>query len=430
MSNELKSTFSDLTADEFRTYAEDLVEAYPSAAERQRLQAYMFQILAQDKAAAAKQQASLNVQRSRRLDHQEICEEIVLMHSHDYSRFSSLFTDVTKTDQEILDYLKADNAEVFVKSRTLTGDALMEGDGTKFCGLNLLGTALGGDLTPSVIVNGRIVISGSDVTLEGLHFKYEAKWTDGADELPMVSFAGGTNTKLKFKNCVFENLGSDADARFFYGANSGGGTQEFEGCLIKNFTSWMLLDATTASSAATVKLDSFKMDSCKIENCMGSMAVRGKTADPNGSMTFTNNLVAFGSNGQHSLFWDVAEANNTLRVICTGNTVTGAVKTGNRGFLQAWSKSAIPWVVRYENNTIANFAACFRCACNASFYAPNVYDVQHSLKSLAAETTDVDFGGTYVYPYNDATKAYAPENAATFPEPAGDFEGLANFAHA
>ena len=147
----------------------------------------------------------------------------MLKHSHDYSRFSSLFTDVTKTDQEILDYLKADNSEVFVKDRTLTGDALMEGDGTKFSGLNLLGTALGGDLTPSVIVNGRIVVSGTDVTLEGLHFKYEAKWS-GGDELPMVSFTGGTNTKLTFKNCVFENLGSDADARFFYGANSGGGT--------------------------------------------------------------------------------------------------------------------------------------------------------------------------------------------------------------
>ena len=192
MSNELKSTFSDLTADEFRTYAEDLVEAYPSAAERQRLQAYLFQILAQDRAAATAEQSTLNTKRSRRLDHQEICEEIVLKHSHDYSRFSSLFTDVTKTDQEILDYLKADNSEVFVKDRTLTGDALMEGDGTKFSGLNLLGTALGGDLTPSVIVNGRIVVSGTDVTLEGLHFKYEAKWS-GGDELPMVSFTGGTN---------------------------------------------------------------------------------------------------------------------------------------------------------------------------------------------------------------------------------------------
>ena len=103
MSNELKSTFSDLSADEFRAYAEDLVEAYPSAAERQRLQAYMFQIIAQDKAASDVEQSALNTKRSRRLDHREILDEIVLLHAHDYSRFSALFTDVVKTDQEILD---------------------------------------------------------------------------------------------------------------------------------------------------------------------------------------------------------------------------------------------------------------------------------------------------------------------------------------
>ena len=84
----------------------------------------------------------------------------------------------------------------------------------------------------------------------------------------------------------------------------------------------------------------------------------------------------------------------------------------------------------YKENTISNFAACFRCACNATFYAPNTYDTEFSLKSIAAETTNVDYGGSYVYPYNDATKTYAPENGATFPEPAGDFAGLSNFAHA
>ena len=214
MSNELKSTFTDLDGEAFRVYAEDLVEGYPTPAERQRLQAYLLQTIALDRVEQVRQQGILNINRFRSMQHQEVLEDLVVKHSHDYSRFSSLFTDVTKTDQEILDYLKSNNAEVFVKDRTITGDALLEGDGTKFCGLNLLGTALGGDLTPSVIVNGRIVISGADVTLEGLHFKYEAKWVDGGDELPMVSFTGGTNTKLKFKNCVFENLGSDVDARF------------------------------------------------------------------------------------------------------------------------------------------------------------------------------------------------------------------------
>ena len=274
------------------------------------------------------------------------------------------------------------------------------------------------------------MISGTDVTLEGIHFKFAAEWTDDQDEFPMISFTGGTNTKLTIKNCTFENTGAHADGRFFHGENSGGGVQSIEDCTIKNFTSWMLLDATTASATPTVKLDSFTLDACRIENCMGSLAVRGIQATPNGVATFTNNVFAFGALGQHASFWDCLEANNTLRVICTGNTVTGAVATDNRGFLQAWSRSAIPWMVRYEKNTIANFAACFRCACNATFYAPNTFDMHSALSATAAETTSVTNGGSYVYPYNDAQQSYAPENGVTFPEPAGSFEGLTNFAHA
>jgi hypothetical protein len=62
----------------------------------------------------------------------------------------------------------------------------------------------------------------------------------------------------------------------------------------------MLLDATTPSGTPTVKIDTFKMDSCKIENCMGSMAVRGKVDNPNELVQYSNNLIAFGANGQHA----------------------------------------------------------------------------------------------------------------------------------
>ena len=432
MSNELKSSFSDLTRTEFQAYASDLLEAYPSSAERQRLQAYMLQTIAQDGAAVVADQAALSEKRFRRMEHQEVLEELVLAHAHDYARADSLFQEQTRTDQQIVDLLKADDAEVYIKNRTLSGsNVLLEGDRTKFCGLGATGTAVGGDLACTCVVNGRIVVSGTHATIEGIHFKHAAEWTDDVAEMPLVSFTGSTNVELVFKNCIFENTGSHADGRFWHGEHSGGGTQRIENCLIKNFTSWMLLDATTASSATpAVKLDSFVMDACKIENCMGSTAVRGKTQDPNGSVSFTNNLVAFGANGQHASFWDCFEAHGAMRLICTGNTVTGAVKTNNRGFLQAWSKSAIPWSVTYKKNTIAGFAACFRCACNAGFYAPNVYHEESSLKSTPAETSNVDYAGSYVYPYNDAAQSYAPENGATFPEPAGSFAGLSNFAHA
>ena len=426
----MHTTFSALTEEQFRTYATDLLEAYPGSTERQRLQAYMLQTIAQDRVAQDAERAALIVKGQRRRLHQAVLEDLSVKHAFDFQRSSSLFTEQTKTDQQILDLLKVDDAEVYIRDRNISGTIELSGDNVKFAGLGSTGTAIGGDLAHTCIVTGRIIISGSDVTLEGIHFKFAAEWEDDADEYPMVGFTGSTNQKLTFKNCTFENTGSDADGRFFHGENSGGGTQVIEGCLIKAFTSWMLLDATTGSATPTVKLDAFTMDSCKIENCMGSMAVRGIQANPNGTGTFTNNVIAFGANGQHASFWDVMEFNNTMHVTCTGNTCTGATLNANRGFLQTWSRSAIPWVVHYKSNTIENFGAAVRIACNATFYCPNTYDSDSSLAATAAETSSITNGASFVYPYNDATQVYAPENAATFSEPSGDFVGLVNFAHA
>jgi len=427
----IHASFGDLDRIAFRAYAQSLL-ALPDADQRNRVVAYMHQTLAQDGVALDTDQATINTRRRRRREHRQILEEEVVAQAHDFSKSSSLFTEQPKTDPEILALLTQDGVDVHIRDRSFTGTVVLSGDNVTFRGLGVTGTAVGGDLAHTCIITGKIEISGSDVTLEGLHFKFDAQWVQNSAEFPMISFSGGTNTKVTLKNCTFENTGSNADGRFWHGPGSGGGVQAIDGCVIKNFTSWMLLDATTASGTPTVRLESFSINACKFDNCMGSMAVRGLQANPNGLASFTDNLFAFGAAGQHASFWDIVEANNTLRVICTGNTVTGAVHGANRGFLQAWSRSSVPWVVRYKNNTIANFGAAFRCACNATFYCPNTYDDEALLKSQPAETTNVTYGASYVYPYQDATQTYAPENSATFPtEPsAADFAGLSNFAHA
>ena len=119
MSNELKTTFADLDKDAFKVYAYDLVEAGCEGPPRQRLQAYMLQTIARDRAVQAEQQLSLSQTRMRSRQHQDVLEELVLQHMHDYGRSQDLVTEVNKTDQEILNYLAA-NAEVFVKDRTIT----------------------------------------------------------------------------------------------------------------------------------------------------------------------------------------------------------------------------------------------------------------------------------------------------------------------
>ena len=52
-----------------------------------------------------------------------------------------------------------------------------------------------------------------------------------------IVFSGGTNTSLTFKNCTFEGTGTYADAVWFRGAGSGGGTQHIENCRVLNYGS-------------------------------------------------------------------------------------------------------------------------------------------------------------------------------------------------
>ena len=410
-----------MTSEEFRTYAEDLLEAYTSAAERQRLQAYLHQILLSDKLVAETELISAGDKQLLQNDQREILELIIREHAHDFSRAQDLFTEQTKTDAEILALATNDNAEVFLRDREITGNLVASGNNIKICGLGATGSAATDELAHSVTINGRIEVSGTDVTIEGIHFKFDCEFTAGANEFPMIKFTGGTNTKLTLKDCTFEMTGSHADGRFFYGLGSGGGIQVIENCVIKNFTSWMLGDATTGSGAATVKLDHFKMENCRIDNCMGSFAVRGQASDPNALVEFKGNTVAFGSLGQHTYFWSCFESNNQLRVICEDNTVTGAANGGyasNRQFFQTWSGSARPWTVRYQRNAVSGFYVAVACACVATFYAPDYYSSDYLITATAAELSDVEYGASFVWDTTDSYKSslsYGPSNVTVYP---------------
>ena len=421
MSNVRHTTFSGMTAEEFRTYAEDLLEAYTSAAERQRLQAYLHQILLVDKSAADADTIAAGNKRLLQRDQREILELIVQEHAHDFSRALDLFTEQSKTDAEILALATVDNAEIFLRDRELTGNLVASGDNVKISGLGATGSAATDALTHSVIINGRIDVSGTDVTIEGIHFKFPCEFTAGGDEFPMIRFSGSTNVRLVLKDCTFEMTGTHADGRFLHGSGSGGGTQLIENCVIKNFTSWMLGDATTASGTALVKLDHFKLEQCRIDNCMGSFAVRGMAADPNTLVEFKNNTVAFGSLGQHNLFWSCFESNNQLRVICEDNTVTGAANGGaasDRQFFQAWSRSARPWTMRYQRNAVSGFYVAVACACVATFYSPDYYSSDYLVTATAAELTSVEYGASFVFDGTNSWKStlsYAPENITVYP---------------
>ena len=433
--SEWLTSFEDLDEVAFDTYAKDLMSKYPKGPEVQRAQAYLQQVVAKDRVLHAETQSVINTKRQRRRQHQGVIEKLAVEHSHDFSRAQGL-AEATPSlnDDQIIALLTNDNVEVYLHDKTMSPSAevVISGDNVTLKGMGSTGTAADGTLENLVSVDKNIVISGSNVTIEGIHF------TSSADNC--IAFAAQVGVKpagLTLKNCTFEGAGTYADAVALFGENNGGGKMVIDGCRFVNFGSWMLMDATTSSSTPTVRLSKFNLKKCRFDNCAGSIAVRGKADDPNGPVRFTDNVFATGAGGVHALFWDQLEANNMVSVVCKGNVVTGRPSTGyeNTGFLQAWSRSSVPWFVDFNNNEVLNYRGVVRIACSATFYSPNTSDAEHQLKTKPDQAPGASYGASFVYGasggFEDATATYAPENIATFPtEPSTSFAGLPNFTHA
>ena len=165
--NAIKTTFADMSAADFRVYAEAVVDAYPAAADRQRSQAYLQQIVAQDRVAQDLEQRALTIKKQRRRRHQQIIEDLAVKHAHDFIRAEGLFVDQVKTDAEILQLLTNDDVEVFIRDRDITGEVLLSGSNVKFQGLGTTGSAVAGTLEHTCTVTGQIKIASDSVYLKG-----------------------------------------------------------------------------------------------------------------------------------------------------------------------------------------------------------------------------------------------------------------------
>ena len=413
MATEIKSSFDDLSEPAFKAYAVGLVDAQDSADKRQRAISYLAQVGAQDKAAQDLAGSVLNQKRFLRQKQATIVETLMVNHAFDFSKSAPMFAaPAARTDAQILALAAQDDADIFLRDRTITGDLVVTGDRVKISGLGASGTALGDGITHTVQINGQITIGADDLILEGIKFVCSLEKS--------IKFTAAS-ANLTLRRCTFENtfVGTANDlqgAAWIHGEGEHlSGTVLIEDCLVKDYASWMLADPTTSSSVdPAVRLEDFTLTKCKFVNCAGSIAVRGNQANPNGIVRFTDNLVEYGALGVHASFWNCFEANNFAKCICTGNTCTTMIQSGTRGFMQAWSKSAVPWTLIFEKNTLAHFHSALQCALNASFYLPNVHDDEYKLGSEAGKYTDVTYGASYVYPW-DGAGPVAPENGSGVP---------------
>ena len=420
MAQATHTSFGSLTAAAFKAHAEAVIGSHPTAAERKQVLAYLDQVLASDSATITTDTKAAFARRSRHKKQKAALDVLHETHTFDPSKIPTVFTQQSPTDAQIAALMTNDDVDISIGTRTLTTDLAISGDRVTITGTGASGKAVDGSLACTCTFNGQIQIGGDDVVIRGVRFVCGAA--------PSIIFTAPCRN-LTLEDCIFENtstyrLANQGGSVFVFGdGNHFAGNFTLRNCQVgvpgASFGSWMLADLTTSSSQPSVtKLDDVIIVDNKFEDCAGSFAIRGRPDFPIDSCTITGNLVVYQPSGnfaQHPLFWATFECNNCLKVICTGNTVTGASKTGggSRAFLQSWSRSGHSWYITFGSNALAEFNIALATACSATFYAPSVLSEGYAIGSATGEISGTELGMSTVYPWR--TGVYAPVNIATIP---------------
>ena len=417
----IHTTFQALTETDFATYADTLIAAYPTSAERKQALSYLNHVNSADKTALDTERDTLRTKRLAQRKKQIKIDSLIEQHAFDFSRHTALFTPQTVTDAEILSLLTQNNKEVYIKGRSMTTDLLISGDNVLLDGHSNESSARTEALVNTATVTGQLQVNGNNVVIKGINFVSTGE---------MALIFTGSCSNLTLEDCKFTAPAGHSDSKWWYGDdNLFSGDVTVTNCWIEGFTSVLLADFSTSSSnTPQTALNKVRIKKCFFKNNLGSMAARGMVSDPTKLYSFVNNKII--TDTIHQDFWDYHEANNVLKVICTGNEVTGPVgaetQLGKRGFFQMWSRSSKPFTVYYKDNTLTNLRVGGKIAHNTTYYAPNASDEDNFLIDLTATCTNVFKAFSFLYKKNDGTTAssdkwilndadYTPENIDAFP---------------
>ena len=420
---ETHSSFGLLSEDAFKVHANAVLDSHATSAERKQVFAYLGQVLGSDQ---SKLDADTKFVFARRVLHRKqrrALDDLYARHDFDPEYVPSIFTPQQTSDSALLSLLSNDDTHISLGTRTVTGDLPIAGDRVTLTGTGASGKAVDGTLQHTCICNGQIQISGDDVVLRGVHFICGI-----AASIVFI----GPSRNLTIENCTFSNtspyrVANGGGSVFIYG-----GSQHFRGnftlrnCQIggggaTSFGSWYLADLTSdnAGGAPVTKLDAVVIDSNKFLDCAGEFAVAGMASQPTDSCKITDNVIALqpiGDHSQHPDFFASFDVVNCLRVICTGNTVTGAARLSGaqepdlRSFLYTTNGSPHSWIVQFTGNTLSEFNIALAMPCSGSLYAPSVLSEGFAIGSEPGEISGVDLAATLTAPLY--TGSYSPLNAA------------------
>ena len=110
---QILDSFSALSEAGFDAYSKELVNGYPSSAQRKQAIAYLQQVSSADKASLKQQKSSWRASRREQKRKQDLLDLLVADQSFDYSRQTALFVQQTPSDADLRALLTQDYAEVF-----------------------------------------------------------------------------------------------------------------------------------------------------------------------------------------------------------------------------------------------------------------------------------------------------------------------------
>ena len=408
------SSFTGLTEAGFQTYVSDLLNSTHSAPERKQIVAYLQQITSSDQAALDTERDAYRTKLVAQRKKQIKLDQAITEQQFDFSKTASIFSPTVITDTELTVLLAADDSEVFLTTRSVSGNMVVTGDRVRVDGGGS-GDARTETLDSLTVFTGQLVVGANDVVVKGVKFLNTAQRA--------ITFSAAT-ANLVLEDCVFTADANEADSQWWFGGEDGyvSGNVTIRNCVVQGYKSWMLADLSTDSSIPTTKLDTVTIESNFFKGNSGSFAVRGMPTNPNDLVIFKNNkgIVA----NQHASFWDFWESNCQKRVEVTGNEVQLETVVGKVGIYQLWSQSPLPWTLYYKDNTNTNARVALKVGAHlTNFYSPNTADPTH-LIDLNSSHTNCEFAYSAVYKRLDGTTPslekwvlgnYSPANIAVYP---------------
>ena len=416
----MKTTFSELTDEEFVSHSEHMLHRHASSESRKDAISYLQYVLSKDAEAIKAERVTVREKERLQRKRQRKMDALLAVLPLDFSRQAALFVDAPPTPSEIATRLTQDNSETFLVA-DLTADLNISGDNVLVSGRGNQKSARLGELANTVTVTGGIVVSGDNCVIRDLNFVATGNYA--------VLFSGPCQN-ITVENCTFSPPAGNADARWWSGIGEFfSGDVTIRNCKVQNFTHVLLADFSTESSGTPTRaLRHVSITKNYFKDNLGSMAARGKLDDPIKSYTFSDNKIEQAA--MDPAFWDVHEISGAfLKATIQNNSYVGPVgrdqQPGKVGFVQIWNRNDKPFSIKYSGNALQNTRCGLKIAHSNTFYAPNQTD-EDFLIDLTEVCSNVYKAVSFLYKKNDGTTPslekwlrddgdYTPVNISTFP---------------